>query len=71
MAKKSKQKQMTTNQFRAALKRLGLTKSSQRTGALLGMGLRQCQRMANGETPVSRPVSLLLALYLKHGLESE
>lgn len=68
---KPKPKRMTAKQYRDALDRLGLTSSSQRTSKLLGMGMRQCQRIHAGESPVPVPVELLLKLYAKHGLPKE
>ena len=61
---------MTTKQYLAALKKLGLTPSGKATAAALGLTLRQCQRYAAGEQEVARPVELLLAMYLRHGLPS-
>jgi hypothetical protein len=61
---------MTTKQYLAALKRLGLTPASKRTAAALGLTVRQCQRLAAGGN-VSDSVALLLAMYLRHGLPSE
>jgi hypothetical protein len=61
---------MTTKQYLAALKKLGLTPASKRTAELLGIGVRQAQNYAAG-APVSGTVALLLAMYLAHGLPSE
>jgi hypothetical protein len=58
---------LTASQFLAALDRLGLGVASQRTSLLLGIGVRQCQRLANGEQPVPPPVERLLQMYLKFG----
>jgi hypothetical protein len=58
---------MTTKQYLAALKKLGLTPSGKATVAALGLSLRQVQRIAAG-APVPGAVALLLAMYLKHGL---
>ena len=65
----SKPEPMSAQAFRRALKKLGLTVASQQTSALLGLSIRQCQRLAVGEQPVPRPVELLLGMYLKHGLD--
>jgi hypothetical protein len=51
--------------YRSALKKLDLTIASKATAAALGMGVRQCQRMAAGDTPIPGPVALLLEYYLK------
>ena len=59
---------MTRKQYLAALNKLGLTPSGEATMAALGISLRQCQRLATGDRPVTPPVALLLAMYLKHGL---
>lgn len=59
---------MTTKQYLAALKKLGLTPSGKATAAALGLTLRQCQRLAAGDQKVSATVALLLAMYLRHGL---
>ena len=57
---------MTTKQYLAALKKLGLTPASLTTAASLGLSLRQCQRIASGESQVPGPVALLLEMYLHH-----
>lgn len=56
---------MTTKQYLAALKTLGLTTSGNATAQALGLSLRQCQRIAAG-APVPEPVAILLRLLLKH-----
>ncbi|HWX30135.1 MAG TPA: hypothetical protein VNZ53_22195 [Steroidobacteraceae bacterium] len=58
---------MTTAAYLKALKKLSLTPASKRTAALLGIGLRQAQNYAAG-AEISKPVALLLAMYLQHGL---
>lgn len=77
-AKKSKAKKkapppipMSERQFKIALKKLGLTVASKRTSDVLGVGIRQVQRLVIGEQPVPRPVELLLKMYLKHGIEDD
>jgi hypothetical protein len=50
---------MTTKQYLAALKKLGLTPASKATAAALGISLRHGQRIAAG-APVPAPVALLL-----------
>ena len=64
-------KPMSARQFKAALDQLGLTVASQRTSRLLGLGIRHIMRVAKGEQPVTRPVELLVKMYLKHGLPHE
>lgn len=60
---------MTTRQYLNALDQLGLTTASQATAKALGCTVRQCQRLSGG-AQVSRPIELLLKMYLKHGLEN-
>ena len=62
-------KPLTARQFLAALDQLGLGVASQRTALLLGIGVRQCQRVAIGEQPVPRPVERLLQMYFKFGTD--
>jgi hypothetical protein len=62
---------LTTKQYLAALKRLGLTPASKKTAQALGLSPRQCQRIAAGESAVPGPVALLLAMYLAHGLPND
>lgn len=59
---------MSWKEFREGLDHLGLTICGQATSKALGLGIRQCSRIANGRVPVPRPVGLLLKMYLKHGL---
>lgn len=54
---------MTAAQFRRALNQLGL--SVYASGPVLGLSLRQAQRIAAGESPVPRPVAKLLRLMLR------
>jgi hypothetical protein len=58
---------MTTKQYLAALKKLGLTPSGKATAAALGLTVRQCQRYAAGQA-IPQTVALLLRMYLAHGL---
>jgi hypothetical protein len=60
---------MTTTQYLAALKTLGLTRASKKTAAALGVTVRQCQRYADGEN-IPETIVLLLRMYLKYGLDS-
>jgi hypothetical protein len=55
---------MTTAQYLAALKTLGLTRASKKTAAALGVTVRQCQRYADGEN-IPETIALLLKCYLK------
>lgn len=57
---------MTTNQYLAALKKLGLTPSGKDTARALGLSLRQCQRIAAG-APIPDTLAKLLRMYLDHG----
>lgn len=61
---------MTTKQYLAALKKLGLTPAGQDTAAELGLSLRQCQRIAAGECKVPGSVDRLLRMYIRHGLST-
>ena len=60
---------MTTEQYLAALKKLGLTPASKATAKALGLSLRQCQRIAAGAKP-SDMLSHLIAMYLRFGIPS-
>jgi hypothetical protein len=51
-----------------ALRKLDLTPYSAAKTGVLGIGLRQSMRFASGEQPVSRPVELLLLMYLRYGI---
>jgi len=61
---------MTTKQYLAALKKLGLKPSARETAEALGLSVRQCQRIAAERCSVPEPVAKLLGLYLEHGLSS-
>lgn len=63
------QQRMTTRQYLAALKRLGLTVAGKPTAEALGIGVRHCQRIAAEEVDIPLPVEKLIGMYLKHGLE--
>lgn len=56
--------QMTTAEYLAALKKLGMTRASKVTAEALGLSVRQCQRIAAGTAPVPMPVERLLKMYL-------
>lgn len=59
---------MTKTQYLKTLKELDLTPAGAQTAAVLGLSLRQCQRIAAGTSGVPETLALLLAMYLKHGL---
>lgn len=59
---------MTPAQYKAAIKRLGL--SQERAGVWLGIGKRTSQGYALGEYPVPEPVAKLLRLVIKLGLNA-
>lgn len=61
---------MTNKQYLDTLKKLGLTPAGQQTAQALGLSLRQCQRIAAGDSPVPETLAKLLAMYLEHGLAS-
>jgi hypothetical protein len=62
---------MTSKQYVAALKKLGLTHASQEAANVLGITRRQSQRLADGERPVSKPIEKLLELLVHHGIPEE
>jgi hypothetical protein len=57
---------MTTDEYRAALDKLGLSIVS--SAEHLGVSHRQSQRYANGTSPVADPVAKLLRLAIRIGL---
>jgi len=57
---------MTKEQYREALKTLGL--SVYASGDWLGISMRQSQRYASGEAPIPQVVANLLDCFLRHGL---
>lgn len=59
---------MSSAQFLRTLKKLELTVASQRTAQVLGLSIRQCQRLAAGDSPVPGPLVKLLGCYLRHGI---
>lgn len=61
-------KKIANKKYLAALEQLGLGSSGQATAAALGLKIRQVQRIAAGDREVPETVSLLLDMYLKHGL---
>ena len=60
---------MTANQYRAAIKSLGL--SQERAGRFLGVSLRASQAWALGENPVPVAVAKLLRLMVRLKLKPE
>lgn len=60
---------MTPNQYKTALKALGL--SQERAGDWLGIGRRTSQGYALGEYPVPEPVAKLLRLAIRLKLKPE
>lgn len=60
---------MTKNQYRAAIKRLGL--SQVRAAAFLGVSPRTSQGYALGEYPVPEAVAKLLRLMVRLGLSPD
>jgi hypothetical protein len=60
---------MTANQYKAAIKRLGLTQVA--AGRWLGISPRQSQSYAIGEYPVPEPVAKLLRLCISQQLDPE
>ncbi len=55
---------VTTKQYLAALKKLGLTPAGNATAAALGLSVRHCMRLAAGAR-VTAPVARLLQLMLE------
>jgi hypothetical protein len=70
-AKKKANKPMSARAYKAALHELDLTVASKKTSKVLGLGVRQCMRMAHGKVKVPRPVELLLQMYRHHGLPAD
>lgn len=60
---------MTPNQYKTAIKSLGL--SQEKAGDWLGIGRRTSQGYALGEYPVPEPVAKLLRLMVKMKLKPE
>ena len=60
--------EMTTEEYRAALNKLGLSIVS--SAEHLGLSYRQSQRYANGTSPVADPVAKLLRLAIRIGLSA-
>jgi hypothetical protein len=59
---------MTTEEYRAALNKLGL--SIVASAEHLGLSYRQSQRYASGTSPVADPVAKLLRLAIRTGLSA-
>lgn len=62
---------LTTRQYLAALRSLGLGPASKRTAELLGLSLSSIQRIAAGRQEAPPPVVRLIAMYQAHGLPPE
>ena len=60
---------MTSDEYRAALYRLGLTQAA--AAALLRVDERTSRRWANGERSIPGPAELALALLERFGLPAE
>lgn len=60
---------MKKTEYLAALKQLDLTVIG--AGRVFGFSPRQCQRIAAGDSPVPKPLALLIHLMLKHGITAE
>ena len=58
---------MTKTQYLQALKKLDLTPAGKATAEALGLSLRQCQRLASGDSPVPETVAKLLRMMVRHG----
>lgn len=61
--------EMTAAAFAKALDKLGL--SVYASGKVIGLSLRQAQRVAAGHSPVPRPVAKLINLMLKRKITVE
>jgi hypothetical protein len=59
------QNAMTLDEYHEALIRLKLSPCSIKTAKALGLSVRQLQRIAAGETPVSETIALLLRQYVE------
>jgi hypothetical protein len=55
---------MTTKQYLAALKKLGLSPAGKPTAQALGVSLRQIQYYAAGK-PIPEPIAIILRLLLE------
>lgn len=68
-AAKEEDDTMSSDDFAKALRRLGL--SVYASGKVIGLSLRQAQRVAAGHAPVPRPVAKLINLMLKRKITVE
>jgi DNA-binding transcriptional regulator YiaG len=57
---------MTPNQYRTAIAKLGL--SQVKAALFLGVSPRQSRRWALGESPIPEGYAMLLRLMIRHGL---
>lgn len=61
---------MSREQYHESLQRLGLSPAAKDTARLLGLSVRQAQRIYHGHCPVPEPVALLLGAYLAQGIDT-
>jgi hypothetical protein len=66
---KTPYEEMTAEEYRAALDKLGLSITG--SAEHLGLSRRHSQRYANGATPVADPVAKLLRLAIRTGLTAD
>jgi hypothetical protein len=59
---------MNRLEYLKALRELNLRPYGQETQAALGISRRQLARLSAGDQDVPVPISLLLAMYLAHGI---
>jgi hypothetical protein len=60
---------MTQSEYQRTIKRLGL--SIVGAGEVIGVGPRQAQRFAHGDSAVPEPVARLLRLMIKNGITAD
>jgi plasmid maintenance system antidote protein VapI len=61
---------MTTAEYLDALQKLGLSPYGEATAEVLGVSIPTLARLAVGKRQVSRPLALLIRLYLRFGVPS-
>lgn len=59
---------MSCVEYLEALEELELQPQSRRTAELLGLSVRQAQRLALGEQNVTDTIARLISMYQRHGL---
>lgn len=62
---------MTANEYKSALKRLGLGVSTLETQGILGLGPRQLLRYVHEASEIPEPVAKLLFMLERHGIPPE